>query len=442
MPISPPAFPGSARSTRVALLLVAAAILLSGTTHAQEGWGDRARRAMQGARERVDGASRELQHRANDAYRRGASEAGRLQERAADGLQRRASEISRRYGPAVGAQVERLRQTVGDRAAEAVSDTVERYGPAAGRELAAAYERYGSATGERLRQAYQVHGSALAGRASGLMERLGPDVGQRVLDSADRLGASVGARVCEGYEEFGPAAGDRLRSAYERYGPEVGESVRGAMDRCGAAVARSALRAYENHSRDIANRLTRVYAEHGPAVGARVQLIAEKVGRAAQDPETQRRALAAAVTAAVMYERFEGDPKRLTKEAISLAAEQVLVQDGAGNTVSLNQYSKDWIVTQAPYLRGTTIAEDPAEVVTYVLVYQDVGYLVTDMRIVPTPDGDRCSLAEAALRASPTDVQQAVAALEAIESFEVLTDEEASAEDIIAAGAALERLPR
>ena len=280
---------------------------------------------------------------------------------------------------------------------------------------------------------------AIETRARQVVERYGAGAADAIRSAGQRFGEGAAQALHETYERYGKGIGDRLGELYRRHGSGIVDGVRRTLSRHGAAAGAAVLAAYTRLREGSAARVHEVIDRWGPAVGARAVEIAAHVQARAETyltPENAARALNAAITTVALYERFEEVKKRATKEAISFALDNIEVEVG-GRRVSLHEATKGWIREKAPFLRGSTIADDPVEALTYGLIYRDMDYVTQDLRIVPTGDGGFCSMTSALAHASPLDVDTTLEMLDVADGFATLADGNASAEDVVAAATVL-----
>lgn len=212
----------------------------------------------------------------------------------------------------------------------------------------------------------------------------------------------------------------------------------------GYQVQREVEMAQRRFGNQTAAELSRAYSQYGPQIGRQVQnsldIYYRNSARWASNPQNQQKAVNAIVQTAVVYNRFDSKKKRITKQAITRAGEHIMVQDHRGRSVNLNQFSKDYISQNAPFLAGTSIAEDPAEALTYGIIYGDTNYIFNDMKVMPSRNGEFHSVRDAAIMNAGLDAGQTLAALEMADNIQTLGDGEASPEDLVAAANAIQAI--
>ena len=260
-----------------------------------------------------------------------------------------------------------------------------------------------------------------------LSRQYGSQTARSIQETADRLGPLVGDAVLQVYETRNRRAGDLLADAYREHGSGFGERVAAALD---------------HHGEEVASQLSHVLETHGPAAASAFESACRTMGGSTAlavqrelnnyiplleqklaSPRNQEAAFNAALIA-LSYSEGMSDinrrQKTLVVNGIRYAAANIIVRDHSGRVVSLETYAQEWIGSNAPVLRGTSIERDPVGSIVYLFAYQDVNYMINEMQIVPSAGGRHRSLSQTLYDSSPRDAQSVLRTLATIERSESL----------------------
>ena len=291
-----------------------------------------------------------------------------------------------------------------DRASDSVNDWSERatdrydeveevfdsYGREAARNLESTISTYGREAGRQIQQAYEVFEGETAARISELYEEVG--------------GRAV-AHVVELGERYGTQVGEQLVTLYETYQPRV----------CDAIIA-----GYENFGRPM---------------GDRVMELALRIDGSSDyfsDEPTLERAIISAAEVVIAVEDFRTSGRGIIYDQVSSLADTVEVQHADGRTLSLREFAQDWVVTEVPSLAGSSIAEDPVEAFMYGVVYGDSDFVLNELRVIPSSDGEYLSLSQTVIAASPMDVDATIEMIEIADDVYTLADGDLTEDDVTA----------
>lgn len=274
--------------------------------------------------------------------------------------------------------------------------------------------------------------------------KYGSNASNRLSKMTDKYGEIAARNIKEAYNKHGRDLGYRISRAYEKHGSEIAESIKESSDQYGPVVGTRISKLYSKYSTDIAEDLHRTYDQYGKDIGLEVEQTINtsyrKVTKYIKDPVQQKKAIDATIYSITKYRQLKDEMKVKTHSAISYAMNTIPVKDEDGNIVSLNEFTKNWIIEEAPYLKGTSIAEDPAEALTYIVVYRDIGYVVHDMNIIQNKHGEFVSIEDAAIENSPFNSNETIVMLNAVEGFETLANGDSSADEIILAANDISKL--
>lgn len=247
-----------------------------------------------------------------------------------------------------------------------------------------------------------------------------------------KYGSKVASSVKKVSDKYGSYVGNELAGCYNNYGKRVGDNIKNTLQKHGKEAGNNIMSAYKYHKPYIADEIYTVYNKYGKSIGNKVQITlnscALRLEKYVRNSNSQKKAIKATVNAVILIDKI--DYKKETYKALTYAVNNIRVKNSSRKTVTLNEYSKDWINQNAPYLKGTSISEDPVEAFTYVVIYQDMDYVVSDMRIVKNDRGQYCSIQDALILESVMDVNRTEELLDLVDSFETLTSNESSTYEV------------
>ena len=145
----------------------------------------------------------------------------------------------------------------------------------------------------------------------------------------------------------------------------------------------------------IAAEIKHAYSEYGIPAGNKALEISRFCIAAWSDIENWERTWQGIVTTARIYSSFRKTQKKITYQSLRMSMTSVPVGDSEGNETTLDKYALSWIEKNAPYLKDSSIGQDPAEALTYGLIYTDFSYLSSDLKIFKGENGKYYSLSEA-----------------------------------------------
>jgi len=275
---------------------------------------------------------------------------------------------------------------------------------------------------------------AITGQAS----EYGKHLGNRVRQTATGIGHQVHSAVSAQSERINQT----VRELKSR-GHTAVRNVSVIAKKYGDNAGKQIVSLYNRHGSKIATAVSAMYEKHGPSIGERMKLVADRTRNWASGKMTKTKvdkAVFAAVAASSIYSRFNDKVKTRTKNTIEKITNTIQVKDRNGRVASLNDYMKTWINTKAPALKGTSIAEDPVEAITYGVLFRDTDYIVNDLRIVRTPGGQIVSIRDRVEQTGSLDVDATLRMIEVVDNVETLSDREASPEDMVIAAKMLQKV--
>lgn len=374
--------------------------------------------------DRLKGALNNARERASESY-------GRARERASESVQRateRAGEQLRNYGEAarerageMGRQFREQHQGVIDQARSRAID-------------------WGSHVSSQAREKFEAfrhsHGDQMVGRLQEILHRHGERAAENFAHIAKKYGSQAASKLKETYEQYGSHLGERLREVYDSRGAEIADRVKSTMDRVGRTAGERLIEAYRHYQPRVAGAIHGAYDRYGEQMGNKAMYLAQRIhveGKRHLTQENAQKAALAAVRASTLYSRFDRAKKAKTEQAIRHAASRINVRGLEGDLVTLEDFSKQWVAAKVPCLSGTTIAEDPVEALTYGVIYQDKRYIVKELRVLKSAEGEMISIGDGIERTGSLDVDRTIQMIELVDGFGTLADGSASAEDVMAA---------
>ena len=138
-----------------------------------------------------------------------------------------------------------------------------------------------------------------------------------------------------------------------------------------------------------------------------------------------------------IYQEAKDFPRKIAATALRSIAKNVTIYH-EGQHITLEEYAQDWVEDYAPYLEGSSIYENPAEAVAYLLIFPDKDYIFNELKIIKTDDGKSIAITEAIMATSKLKVDNVESLLEILDCYETFTDEAITLDDVDAAAVLLE----
>ena len=280
-----------------------------------------------------------------------------------------------------------------------------------------------------------TYGKKMADGLTKMQEKYGQNAASKFKNVLEKYGVNDAEKIKEIYDKYGTYWGEQIYNIYQNHGKNIANNIKLTIDKYGREVGPQLIDAYNRHKGYIAEKIHNAYDQYGDRVGFDFQKImnqyAYKTSKYFQDKELQEKTINAALNTIVAFEKI--NVKNTTYKALKYATENIMIKGKNGKIQNLNNYAKDWINYNAPYLEGTTISKDPIEAFTYVVIFQDIDYVATEMEIVRDDNGQYCSITKAIEKETPINATKTLQMLDTINSFETLVDNDASYDDINAA---------
>jgi hypothetical protein len=296
------------------------------------------------------------------------------------------------------------------------------------------YNTYSNKTYEKYKR--------ISSKVNNIKSRYGSSAGSMLKSAYSRFGESSGNKITAIYRKYGKSNGAMLINVMRAKGARTGDKICATFSKLGGTAGKSVLRAYQNHKYIVASKIHDAYDKYGSRIGYKTQQIANRAKNCKYKFRNmnidEEKVVNAAVKTILLYDKLDSVKKEATQKAILTASNKIEVQDRYGRKLSLNQHYKNFIDEKAPYLKGTSIGDNPAEVVTYGLIYRDKGYLVSEMKIIKNKNGEFCSIREAVKSKTSLDINGTLNAMEMADNLETLTDDKATADDLVIAAKAIQ----
>lgn len=319
-------------------------------------------------------------------------------------------------------QVRQLSSQYGSRAASVLSEVASEVGGAAAQHIEALARTHGSGAVEIVGRAYT---------------ELGTHVGSAVADVYEQHGASAGVALSAMYRIQGDELGSSMHRLFEQYGPAVAQEV----SNLGGYAQRVLTETYASIGVQAFEQLHGLYARAGETLGNAAAGVISDVRDTIEDPVERDRAIHAGLRTISLMHNIQANSQHMTVDAMRSVSRTVTIPGADGVPVSLEEYSRGWVRTNAPYLEGSSIEQDPIGSIGYMVVFQDMDYVASEMRVVRGPSGEHLSITEAAtVQVSPFMPDNALEALETAAAFETLGAEEFIEDDFMWALNTLQRV--
>ncbi len=355
-------------------LLAPANLAYVGPDSAQAGWRDKfsssVNRAKQGVSRSVNRTRQRVRQSVDRTRQRVRQSVNRTRQRTRESVNR----TRQRMRQSVDRTRQRVRQSV-DRTRQRTRESVNRTRQRVRQSVDQYRQRREQQTQRRRRQLVDMVRNSPASRG---LRRFG-----------DRWrGKSPNQILRDIQKTHGPRAVDTIMQARERMGQGAGEAVAAYLARAKTG---------------------------GMAVLQRAQPMIQRIGHQVRDPRTQRRVVMGVIAAAGVAYYIHKHRDDIQYRAINYGLEHTMVKVG-NQRVPLKQIITSQIISRAPYLRGTRLAEDPAASLAYGVVAVGKQDLMNNVALVPNGRGGLCSV-NASIRGA-NHGQDALAALQVGTSLE------------------------
>jgi hypothetical protein len=240
------------------------------------------------------------------------------------------------------------------------------------------------------------------------------------------------------YHDLGEKYGDKLQNYLSR----TGTGITDKWNSWNGQAKSNFLDAYEFHAKPQFDRISAAYHKYGPIAGAATAYVANCAYAAIRDPENQKKSVGAVITTCIIVQKMKSEGQHLAVGAVRNTCHNVTIVDSKGHKMSLEGYCQNYIVEKHPYLADTTIGQDPISAFTYVVVFNDVGYVTKEMKVVKGAEGDYMSIEDAMMKVSPLEHRTTMEYVETVEAFAILADDDVNEEDVLAASHLIQKANR
>ena len=166
-----------------------------------------------------------------------------------------------------------------------------------------------------------------------------------------------------------------ISDTYHQYGPAASDALSGVRDKYGDEAARI---------------MSDIYEAHGTGrTGAQVVGECERMLPELRRHGISLEAASEDITVVMRFrERAGTGGKHLVYRGLNYAVESLEFPTPDGDSVTMGNVYRDWIDESCPALRGCSLREDPAAIVTYWIIYCDAEYIFEEAELVPTGSGE------------------------------------------------------
>jgi len=240
--------------------------------------------------------------------------------------------------------------------------------------------------GEQLRDSAEEIGQELRETAESARETWRSDEYRGVREGLGSLSDRTTGAVRQAYRDHGPQASAALREVFDTYGDEAGRTAQQYLGELGSTAGRDVLELYREHGPEVAEDMRDVYREYG--TGGSGRDIVRECERLLPNLERCGITLAAAsdeiATVKLLEKRIGTGGRHVVYRGLRYAVEDLEFEGSTGRRTTVGDVYREWISDSCPVLRGSSIAEDPSEVVVYGLLYCDTEYLFEEAEVLPT----------------------------------------------------------
>jgi len=322
-----------------------------------------------------------------------------------------------------------------------MTQTWNRYSPQVQRELRKTYNQcdatvvnrctqavssWGETTGIRLSEYYRKYGKSAGDRLYANMGRYSSQVRQDIVEGYAKWGPGVGYSLKSMYDTYGTQVGQSVMQAYQHYGPIVGTEIKAAYDQWGPVVGNNIKSAYMTYGIQTGEVLQEAYLQFDATVGEEIRTeYLPRIAAYAMDEQNQKMAIQTAGAVLNIYR----NRKEIVHTSLKHLAETKI--ETRYGRISMADASRGWIRKNCPALVGTDIEQDPAKVVTYVLVFPDKEVIFRDLKLIPNGHGEALTCTEKLSEVSGVDVDATIEVLDVMADIESVATGDVDAEMII-----------
>ena len=244
-----------------------------------------------------------------------------------------------------------------------------------------------------LESTLRKHGQEITNSLNSIVDTYGADAGRIYAEALDYVDDNA-IRIDQLIRKYNVSIGESVLNVFKEYDKRIGETLLNSLN--------------------VVEKMT------GSQMINKINKVRSNLSSGQYDKEE---IIVAVLSTAIQLNKV--DKKELTYQSLKYLASNLSIKNSNGQVVTFEDYSKDWINDNAPFLRGTSIAEDPVETLTYVVIYKDSDYILNDMKIINSGNNEMCSISEA-IYTSTGDFDQLIGVMEGIETFkDPMSDEQA-----------------
>ncbi len=244
-----------------------------------------------------------------------------------------------------------------------------------------------------LESALQKHGQEITNSINNIIDTHGKDAGRIYAETLVYVDDNA-IRVEQLIRKYDVKVGESVLNIFKEYDKRIGETLLNSLN--------------------VVEQMT------GNKMIKKINKVGSNLSSGQYDKEE---IIVAVLSTAIQLNKF--DKKELTYQSLKFVAANLTIKNSRGQVVTFEDYSKDWINDNAPFLRGTSIAENPVETLTYVVIYKDSDYILNDMKIIKSGNNEMCSISEA-IYTSTGDFDQLIGVMDGIETLkDPMSDEQA-----------------
>lgn len=320
---------------------------------------------------------------------------------------RSVTETSNFYRDHAQPQVQQFQQS----ASQAVANTWQANSPA----IQEAVRTWSTGEGQQLYQTTLRWGQEVGNRLATEMPRYTEAARSGILESYHRWGPEVGRSVQETYDHYGPEVGNQIQRFYTTYGPQVGAELSAAYGRWGPEVGNGIRATYDAYGPEIGTMVGNAYAKFDQTVGEQVRTqYVPKIAAAVTDERNRQRAID--TTGRVL--EFYAHQDQYACQTLRTALRTPIVTAPGAPPTSIEAASRTLVHARFSYLEGTDIAEDPAKVITYCLIYPRSGYILGELDVLPGQGGRAVSCVDKLGEVSGQDLEATIQVLDLMDVME------------------------
>lgn len=273
---------------------------------------------------------------------------------------------------------------------------------------------WGENVGVKLSEYYRNYGKPAGDRLFDDMRYYSGEAREKIVASYAQWGPEVGNAIKDAYSRYSPQAADALQRVYSNYGPLVGTEIKAAYDKWNPQIAQGIHSAYAQYGTAIGEMVLDTYLQYNATIGEEIRNV--YLPRIMQTISDERNQKLAIQTVSKVIDIYKNKDIIVHRGLKTLA--EMPIKTRYGGTTSFSEESRKWIRTNCPALVGTDVEQDPAKVVTYVLLFPDKRVIFQDLKLIPGQNGQAVSCSEKLSEVSGVDVDQTIEVLDFMGNIE------------------------